>query len=301
MASATGLYHLRRKSWDTALCATCGIDVSQLGPLSDVATTSRSTFPELRETKFFTAIGDGAAGNLGCGADVSRRIAINIGTSAAVRMMCGQDSGNLTPFGLFRYVVDRERAVLGGAVSNAGNLRRWCLRELRLNDTPRAERKAFSRVAAATDEITVLPFWVSERAPTWPENLRGAIVGLIQASSAVQILRATSCAVYYRLGQILEIIERNAGPAQAIIVSGGILHSIASLRLLADALGRDLHVSPEAEASLRGAAVYVLEQLGSKAAPLRAAKMVKHVPALAAKHRLRQQRQIALEKLLAKT
>ena len=251
--------------------------------------------------KSFTAIGDGAAGNLGCGANVAGRIAINIGTSAAVRMM-EPNQGQAkppAPFGLFRYAVDLDRTVLGGAVSNAGNLRRWCLRELRVSEAASHTEKTLSRAAAASDEITVLPFWVNERAPTWPENLRGVIMGLNQTTSSSQILRATTCAVYYRLGEILDLIEAAAGPAEDLIVSGGVLDSIASLRLLADAIERDVRISSESEASLRGAAVYALEHLGHKLTPLRKGKIVRHRPALAIKHRVRRERQAALEKTLS--
>jgi gluconokinase len=294
MASATGLYDLRTQQWDTALCEACGLEVEQLGQLIETATGTRSTFLELREAKLFTAIGDGAAGNLGCGADVPGRIAINIGTSAAVRAM-ETDARKAAPFGLFRYAVDRERTVIGGAVSNAGNLRHWCMRELRIADA----EKALSRTAGVANELTVLPFWVSERAPTWPEHLRGAVIGLSQASSAPQILRAITCAVFYRLSEILDLVETCTGRAREVIVSGGILHSPASIRLLADALGRDLRVSAEPEASLRGAAVYVLEALECRADPLRRGKIVRHDRALAEKHHVRRACQIALEDLLS--
>ena len=300
MASATGLYDFRTQGWDAAICVACGIETGQLGELNEATTLARSAFPELRKANFFTAIGDGAAGNLGCGADVAGTIAINVGTSAAVRMMSKRGKGlRDTPPGLFRYAVDRERTVIGGAISNAGNLRRWCLRELRLSGAASETEKMLSRTAAAADEITILPFWVNERAPTWPENLRGAIIGLDQASSALQIFRATTCAVFYRLGAILDLIERAEDPADDIIVSGGILHSPASLRLLADAIGRDIRVSAEPEASLRGAAVYALERTGHKLTPLRKGKIVRHHPALAARHRFRRERQAALEKILS--
>jgi gluconokinase len=190
---------------------------------------------------------------------------------------------------------------MGGAVSNAGNLRRWCLRELRLAETETQVNKALSRTAAATDPLTVLPFWVGERAPTWPEKLRGTIVGLDQTSTAAQIFRATTCAVYYRLAAILDLAERVAGRAKEIIVSGGILHSAASLRLLADALGRDISISSQAEASLRGSAIYVLEKLGRPPHPLPKAKLVRHDRGLAKKHRTRRERQVALENTLAPT
>lgn len=302
MASASGLYDLRAKRWDISLCEACGIEISQLEALTETARASHSKFRDIGNPRIFTAIGDGAAGNLGSGADSIGRIAINIGTSAAVRML-DSIKGNAAkriPFGLFRYAVDRERTVLGGAVSNAGNLHRWYLRQLRLEENESKLEKALSRSAAARDAITVLPFWVGERAPTWPENLGGAIVGLTQASDAAQILRASNCAVFYRLAEILDLLETATGRAREIIVSGGILHSSASLRLLADALGRDLCISPQAEASLRGAAVYILEKLGHKPAPLRKGKNVRHDRDLARKHRLRREQQAALETTLSK-
>jgi gluconokinase len=299
MASATGLYDLRAQQWHPALCEACGVDGNRLGEPADLATANRMRSPEFKDAKILAAIGDGAAGNLGCGAEAHGAIAINIGTSAAVRMTeSGRNFTTRIPIGLFRYAIDRERTVLGGAVSNAGNLRRWCLRELRLGQTEAQLNKALSRSAAATDPLTVLPFWVGERAPTWPENIRGAIIGLSQTSSAAQIFRATTCAVFYRLAEILDLVEGAAGNAKEIIVSGGILHSAASLRLLADALGRDISVSSQAEASLRGAAVHVLEKLSRNPAPLPKPKLVRHDRGLAKSHRLRRQQQAGLEQTL---
>ncbi len=296
MASATGLYVLPAGRWHPALCEACGINPEWLPAPADVATPKGKQPSRFAGAKIFPAIGDGAAGNLGCGARRSGSIAINVGTSAAVRMTeSATDRTGQIPFGLFRYAIDRERTVMGGAVSNAGNLHQWCLRELHLKES---EAKSLSRKAAATDGLTVLPFWVSERAPTWPENLSGTIIGLNQATDAAQIMRTTNCAVFYRLAGILDLIEGAAGKANAIIVSGGILHSRASLRLLADALGRDLRISSQAEASLRGAAVSVLEKLGHGIVPLPKAKVIRHDRALAKKHRVRRVRQVALEKLL---
>ena len=241
-----------------------------------------------------TVVLTGAAGNLGSGADTPGLIAINIGTSAAARML-NRSEKNI-PFGLFRYAVDRERFVIGGAVSNAGNLREWGLRHLRLRMT---EAKALSRSAAANDVLTILPFWVKERAPTWPETLRGTILGLTQSTDAAAIFRAATCATFYRLADILELLEGKNGRATQIIVSGGILHSKPSLLLLADSLGRDIAVSPQVEASLRGAALYVLEKLDAVPAPLPKPTCIRPDRALAAKHRVRRDRQRRLESELS--
>jgi len=292
MASATGLYDLRKKTWHEELCEACRVNPKQLDVIGEAP--HRSITRKLRDAHIFNAIGDGAAGNLGSGADASGQIAINIGTSAAVRSL--DRRGTAVPLGLFRYAVDRERFVIGGAVSNAGNLHQWCLRHLRLRTT---EAKALSRIAAANDDLTILPFWVGERAPTWPENLRGTIIGLTQLTDAGAIFRAATCATFYRLADILDLLEGRSGPAKQIIVSGGILHSKAALPLLADALGRDISVAAQAEASLRGAALYALEKLGVNPAPSPKPKRIRHNRALAAKHRIRRERQRRLENQLS--
>ena len=290
MASATGLYAIRQRNWDGEIMDACGIEPANLPRVAgQLGTLPRSS------TIVFCPIGDGAAGNLGSGCDRPHVAAINIGTSAAVRVieLRSKTKSNL-PFGLFRYVVDHNRYVTGGAVSNAGNLRQWCLRELRLEKP----EQALVRRDAAADLLTVLPFWVEERAPTWPEGLPGVLHGLNQSTTAAQISRAAATAVYYRLGQILVELENSFGHFRRIVVSGGILQSPASLKLLADAIGRDIEAATEQEASLRGAAVHALNQLGIQVERSRPRKAVKCNRALATKHRKRRKRQIRLEKIL---
>lgn len=295
MASGTGLYDLQTKTWHEDLLEACEVDAGKLGTITEIPRRS-SAIHGLESAQIFASLGDGAAGNLGCDADTESRIAINLGTSAAVRLMeDARTTRSAPPFGLFRYAVDADRTVMGGAISNAGNLHRWCERELRMGGNP---EKALSRRAAAAGALTVLPFWVAERAPTWPENLRGAIIGLTQSTDGAEIFRAITCAVFYRLAEILDLIETNRERARKIIVSGGAVHSASTLSLLADALGRDIWVSRESEASLRGAARYILEKLGYR--PERGAKLkrVRYDRRLAQKHRIRRAREAALEALL---
>ena len=254
MASGTGLYDSTRRDWDEELVAACRLTRWQLGVLRDeVIKDGLIVYP---------AIGDGAASNLGSGASSKGVVAINVGTSAAVRTIPSSDAP--LPFGLFRFVVDEKRSLLGGAVSNAGNLRAWCLRELRLPDNDRALDKILRRSSKASEALTVLPFWLKERAPTWPENLDGMIHGLTQATTAADLLHAATAAVTYRLAEILNQLENTIGRAKRIVVSGGILQSPASLQILADSLGRNLETSVHKEASLRGAAVHALEMAGGK-------------------------------------
>lgn len=290
MASGTGLYDLARRDWNEVLLQTCGLTRSQLNPLRDeVAVEELSVYP---------AIGDGAAGNLGSGAARPGIVAINVGTSAAVRAISSPKVK--LPFGLFRYVVDEQRSLLGGAVSNAGNLRAWCLREFRLPKGKAAIEKLLRQPATGESRLTILPCWVRERAPTWPEQLDGAIYGLTQATTAPDLLRAATAAVCHRLADILEELETAVGPTKRIVVSGGILQSPASLQILADALGRDLECSVNQEASLRGAAVHALEMAGKKAPPPRRGKIIRPDKSEAAAARRDRERQNQLEQLLSR-
>jgi gluconokinase len=117
---------------------------------------------------------------------------------------------------------------------------------------------------------------------------------LTQATTAADLLNGIITAASYRLEQILEPLE-GATKAKKIIVSGVAL--ACTLQILADALGRDLEVSRELEASLRGAAVYVLEKLGAHDPRTYKNKTYRHDTPTAASYRERQSRQAATEQL----
>jgi len=302
MASGTGLLDGRTLRWDAELLRKCGITVSKLNPISDapgkiVAAKARE-FPELAGVPWYPAIGDGAASNLGSGATQPGVAAINVGTSAALRVVVEGKAarGPLAPFGLFCYRVDDARRLLGGAVSNAGNLRAWALRELKLPPDAAKIERALAKRSGPAEGLTVLPFWLAERAPTWPEDLPSVITGVTQATTALDLLQAFQEATYLRLGQIAEKVEKAAGRTLSFIVSGGIQKSPELLQCLANVLGRPVYASPEPEASLRGAACFALGKSGvTPPAPKLGAAIRPQAQAARAYARARA-RQVTLEK-----
>ena len=267
MATGTGLFNPGTLRWDENLAERCGIRVEQLCPLSEeplrLNAAMRRRFPQLADAQWWPAIGDGGASNLGSGATQSGRVAINVGTSAAFRVM-KEEGDPRSPLGLFCYRVDGRRYVVGGAVSNAGNLRAWCRRELNLPANEATLDRALAARPEPVKSLVTLPFWSAERAPTWCEDLSGVMQGLTQNTTALDILQATTEAVFHRLALIadLSLIDGKASTTTEIIVSGGILKSSGVLQRLADVLGRPVRPSREPEASLRGAAVYAVEKMG---------------------------------------
>ena len=111
-----------------------------------------------------------------------------------------------------------ERAVVGGAISNGGNLQQWCLRELDLEKA--AAENALDRVAAATDALTVLPFWVSERSPRPGRKICAAtIIGLTPVTTAEEIVRAIGTSTFYRLAGILDALQTAERRAEELLSS----------------------------------------------------------------------------------
>jgi gluconokinase len=222
--------------------------------------------------------------------------AINVGTSAALRVMRAGASAK-APFGLFCYRVDSSRFLVGGAVSNAGNLRAWGISNLQTGSPDLLERQ-MSRRLRPTHGLTVLPFWTTERAPTWNENLSGAILGITQATSAIDILQALTEGTYHRLALIAEMVTKKTGEVEKFLVSGGIQSSKSAMQRLANVMNHPMHPNPEAEASIRGAAVFVLEKLGLPIVPLNKSRPIRPQKKAALEYRQDREKISKLERLL---
>jgi gluconokinase len=302
MATGTGMFDPTALDWDPALMERCRVKPERFLQLSDepVATgrALAKEFPELAETKWFPAIGDGAASNLGSGATRPGYAAINVGTSAALRIM-REGRKARAPFGLFAYRVDRERYLVGGAISNAGNLRAWCLRELRLEENPAALEKQLAERPAPGHGLVVLPFWTVERAPTWNEEQTGVIVGMTQTTTGLDLLQAITEASYHRIARIAELLLAGQDETPKFLVSGGIQHSPTAMQRMANVLGKTIYANPEPEASLRGAAVYALEKLGMPFPALKLGQPIRAQAKIARIYAAEREKQTALEARLS--
>jgi gluconokinase len=264
MASGTGLLDTHSGRFDAEILQEVGLSESQLSPLVDLRDLVRgmrdpygTRWPALREVPWLAPVGDGACSNLGSGCVAEDRIGVMVGTSGAMRVVWKTPKFDIPP-GLWCYRVDRERAILGGALNDGGNLVEWCRNTFRLGDPDQVERE-LSVMEPDAHGLTFLPFLAGERSTGWAAHARAVISGLRLNSRPVEILRAGMEAIALRFAMIYELMPR----ATEIIASGGaLLHSPAWVRMLADAIGRPILPSAELEASSRGAALLVLETLG---------------------------------------
>ena len=263
MASGTGLFDQNRANWDDDMLAHLPIGCEQLPPFGAELPPLRDElarrWPQLRAARWFTAIGDGACSNIGSGCASEARIGLNAGTSGAMRVVLRDFSG-APPRGLWRYRVDERRSIVGGALSNAGNVLDWSRQTFALPDSWQSQIQSMKPDAHG---LTILPFLAGERAPLWNGNARLALEGAGWDTAPTEIMRAVCEGVALRFAAIGRLLLELAPDAQ-IIFSGGVLEGIPPLQnILCDAIGAPLTGSREREASARGAALLALEGLGA--------------------------------------
>jgi gluconokinase len=268
VASWSGLLDRTALRWDAPLLDLLPIEPSQLPPLCDIdqpweglQAAYAGRWPALREARWFPAVGDGAAANVGSGCVDAARLAVTIGTSSAARVVVPDFQDDL-PDGLWCYRVDRRRSLLGGALNEGGNVFAWAQETLRLPEGPQLEA-AVAALPPAGHGLTFLPLLAGERSPGWEPALRGGLLGLAVGTTPVDILRAGLEGVAFRIASVYGQVQSALRREPEVVASGGaLLKSAAWQQILADVLARPVKASSVEEASARGAALLALEALG---------------------------------------
>jgi gluconokinase len=270
MASGTGLLNISTLQWDSELVQELGIHPEQLPPLDKayegihgLMGEYAARWPALHDVPWFSAIGDGAAACVGSGCVDATRWSLTMGTSSALRVVI-EPGHVLPPPGLWLYFIDARRAILGGALSEGGNLLNWLCNSLKLPSLKDAEPLA-AALAPDSHALTILPFISGERSLGWHSEARLTITGLSRDSAPAGILRAGYEALAYRLFTLHELLcdtLQNKSDQHRLQASGGVLSGSSLMRsILADTLGIPLYFSQDHEASARGTALLALEAL----------------------------------------
>jgi gluconokinase len=238
IASGTGLLNLTTNSWDEELLETLAIDADRLPRLEDIPVWI-----------------DGVCSNLGAGCTGTKRAALMVGTSGALRILYASERPQPRP-GLFLYRFDEHRICEGGALSDGGNLHAWL--ERTLSDA------SGSILERSPDEhgLTFLPFLGGERSTGWDPDATGAVHGLTFDTTPRDVRQAALEGVALRFAAIADLLPE---VEEVVATGGGLLKDRDWIQVTADALARPVAASLVEEASLRGAAVAALERAGYEA------------------------------------
>lgn len=246
IASASGLVDLQTRTWDEELLDTLGLDAELLPEISDAPVEG-----------WYPALLDGACSNFGAGCLTRERAALMVGTSGAIRTVHEAERPQPRE-GLFLHWVDDTRVVEGGSLSDGGNLHAWLEQTLKDTSGSLADRDPSSH------GLTFLALLGGERSPGWHQHGKGAVQGLTFETTPLDLRQAALEGVAFRFAEVADLMP---GIDEIVATGGALVEDPEWVQIMADVLGRPVTTSAVREASLRGAAVVVLERLGVEPGP----------------------------------
>ena len=241
MASATGLLNQVACDWDWELIRALNVSPDTLPQISEdldvlLLPAFVERWPLLKQAKLTAIVGDGAANNIGGGCSTSSKIALMVGTSGAMRVVFKGDPPAQLPPSLWSYRVDRKRVAVGGALSDGGGLYRWLTQSLVVEEDAAKFSAQLSALEPDAHGLTLLPFWSGERSTGWTGDARGAILGLTQQTTTVEIVRSALEAIAYRFAMIATALDSVAPGAKIIATGNALRSSPVWLQIIADVL-----------------------------------------------------------------
>ena len=269
MASGTGIFDIRKCVWDEEIINSLKIEKENLPEIvaDDAQTfqlneTYAKRWAKLKKARWFQAIGDGAANNIGANCVTENKAALMIGTSGAMRVAFAGEPPRKIPSGLWCYRIDRKRILIGGALSDGGGLYRWLKDTLKINDIDDIVEAEIKRRAPDSHGLTFLPFLAGERGTGYNENARGAILGLHSSTSAIEIVQAALESVAYRFAEIFDQLNDVVKIKQIIASGGALRESPVWTQIICDVLNQAMILPETREASSTGAVLLALEAIG---------------------------------------
>lgn len=266
MASGTGIFDIRKCDWDAKLLKFLKTTRANLPSIvaNDADTFSLNKkyakrWLRLANAKWFLPVADGATDNIGAGCVTRSQAALMVGTSGAMRVAYAGDPPAQIPDGLWCYRIDRQRVILGGALSDGGGLYHWLKQNLLL---PKDADEQIAMRKPGSHGLAFLPFLAGERSTGYHETATGSILGLTSATESVDILHAALESVAYRFAEIFERINSVVKVNEVVASGGALRESSVWTQIIADVLGRDLVINNVSESSSRGAVLLALESIG---------------------------------------
>jgi len=257
MASATGLLNIQSSTWDEEILRAAQLRHESLPRLAEPQAVVGK---DSKGSPVINGSGDGFMANIGSGCEHSRRIAITLGTSAAVRQMVNVPV--LDPAaGTFCYRANSQNAfLLGCASSNGGNALDWARREFNVSE-PELQR--------GRNIPIFLPWLNGERSLEWNPDLKPSWHGREPGHTGKELFRAVMEGVVFNLAQYVEVIENASGiQADQFVLSGNGFLDPAVAPMLTALVSRETLQPEEAGlGTLRGAAITAWRALGHDASP----------------------------------
>lgn len=268
IASWSGMLNRHELCWDEELLGHIGLSVRNLPgltsfdqPQGELGKGFADRWPALAGARFFPAVGDGAAVNIGTACVTPERVALTVGTTSAMRVLIQGDAPTV-PEGLWAYRLSRDATLMGGAFSEGGLLLEWASNVLQMPDLEELDSELEGRFPDSHG-LTVLPFLAGERATGWSNRATGVFEGIRTSTTALDIVQAMMESVSLRFALVADLLLPERSSSTVFVASGGAVRSSEWwLQIMADALGSPVAINEAEQETSRGAAVLALFALG---------------------------------------
>jgi xylulokinase len=275
-ADPLGLLDMRALAFDPALAALARLDVRLLPALrkpgETIAPLSAEVLARLelrRPVLLVAGAGDGQAASLGTGVVDEGEAYLNVGTA----VVAGVPSRAYRTARSYRTLVSATGEYLLEMDLKGGTLTLdWLADRLLGRGTLEGTDARFQRLAELEGEaaglpagaggLMALPYWAGVMNPHWDDDAGGALVGLRADHGPAHVYRAIceGLAFEQRLG--FDLLERDTGRVERIVVTGGAMQRPFLLQLFASAMGRPLALSSTQESTALGAALLAFPAAG---------------------------------------
>ena len=269
IASASGLLQVATNRWDDTALSIAQITHSNLPELYSPRHVMTDWQPEIIKhigvpsgTPLIMGAGDAPLANIGVGAIHLKTLAVNLGTSAAARVLI--TTPQIDPSGrLWTYIADEGYWVTGGIIGGGGAVYEWLLNKQIFHDHDYSLAQLYSEadrlansVEAGADGLMFIPYFTGEQSPGWNPSARGAVYGLSFQHEPKHYIRATLEGIVYSLLRVSSTLEEiRAETVDRLYVTGGLTASSVCLQILAHVFGVPVMVPQTPESSARGAAI----------------------------------------------
>ncbi|WP_283680254.1 gluconokinase [Lentilactobacillus sp. Marseille-Q4993] len=272
MAAATGLLNMEKVDWDDSILEEVGVKRSQLPELVEITDKFQGIKSEYakvigvdEDVYFVMGATDGALSTFGVGAIETGVLAINVGTSAAVRTFV--DKPLVDPKArIYCYPIMNGKYLIGGPINNGGIIFSWAhdalfgaeqeaAKMLKMDSFDMLTEIA-SKVPVGSNGLIFHPYLGGERAPLWDANARGSFFGLNRNHTRADMIRAVLEGIVYNLYSVTLALKEVTGDPKSILAAGGFVRSKLATQMMADVFENDV-IIPESYESGSLAAMFI--------------------------------------------
>jgi xylulokinase len=274
VASVTGLFHLKHKTWDEGMMRLFGLErakfpdlVQSIDRVGGLTPSAAADLGLRAGTPVFGGAGDGMSAPVGAGAVGDGDGHLMLGTSgfigAITRRKVTGKGGIVT-----LQSADPQHYLLIAEMETAAGCLRWAVETLYGMQPGSEGYQTMDREVAASPpgagNLLFTPWMYGERAPVADERLRASFINLGTNHTRGDMARAIYEGVAFNYRWLLESLERGFGfrPDPLRVIGGG-ARSAPWVQILADITGRTMEVMPwPQEAAAVGGALLAAVGLG---------------------------------------